>query len=57
MQLINGAQFLNVTYLFLLFAAAPCAAEFETCMVPLTCIYASLDSHKFDLIIEVLNLI
>ena len=57
MQVINGAQFLNITFLFLLFgdAAVP---VFVTVIVPLTCMYASLQSHKFDLIIEVLlNLI
>ena len=57
MQVINGVQFLNITFLFLLFgdAAVP---VFATVLVPLTCMYASLQSHNFDLIIEVLlNLI
>ena len=42
MQLINGAQFLNATFLFLLFGAEYCAAMFVTSIVPLTCMYASL---------------
>ena len=55
-QLVNGAQFLNITYLFLLFAtAAP--AVLLTDIFLLTSIYASLQSHKLDLSIAVLNLI
>ena len=42
MQLIHGAPYLRVTFLFLLFAAAPCAAVLGTVLVPLTCMYASL---------------
>ena len=40
MQLVNGAQFLNITFLLALFGAAAvyCAAV----IVPLTSIYASL---------------
>ena len=56
MQLVNGAQFSN-TYLLVLFAAASSAAMFRTAIVPLKCMYASLQSLKFDLIIDVLNLI
>ena len=41
-QLINGAQFLNITFLLVLFAAAPSAAVLLTLIVPLTRIYASL---------------
>ena len=46
-------------YLFLsiLFAAAPTAAVLLTDIFPLTSIYASLQSHKLDLSIAVLNLI
>ena len=56
MQLINGAQFLNITFLFVLFAAGPSAAVSLTVTYPLTSIYGSLQSHKLDLRINVLNL-
>ena len=42
MQLVNGAQFLNITFLLVLFAAAPSAAVLLTVIFPLTSIYASL---------------
>ena len=42
MQLVNGAQFLNMTILLVLFAAAPAPAVLLTVIVPLTIIYASL---------------
>ena len=42
MQLINGAQFLNITFLLVLFASAPAAAVLLTLIVPLAIIYASL---------------
>ena len=41
-QLVNGAQFLNITFILVLFAAAPAAAVLVTLIVPLTRIYASL---------------
>ena len=41
MQLVNGAKFLNITFLLVLFAAAPAAAVLLTVIVPLTRIYAS----------------
>ena len=41
MQLINGAQFLHVTFLFLLITAAAFSV-FGTSIVSLTCFYASL---------------
>ena len=41
-QLVNGAQFLNITFLLVLFTAAPAAAVLLTPIVPLTRIYASL---------------
>ena len=41
-QLVNGAQFLNITFLLILFAAAPLAAVLLNDMFPLTSIYASL---------------
>ena len=41
MQLVNGAQFLNITFVFLLFGTAA-APVFWTVIVPLTCMYASL---------------
>ena len=57
MQLVNGAQFLNITVLLALFAASPAAAVFATVTVHLKSLYASLESHKRGLNIEVLNLI
>ena len=41
-QLVNGAPFLNITFLLALFAAAPAAAVLLTVIVPLTSMYASL---------------
>ena len=42
MQLANGAQFLNITFLLVLFASASAAAVSLTVIVLLTRIYASL---------------
>ena len=42
MQLVNGAPFLNITFLLVLFAAAGAAAVLLTVIVPLTRMYASL---------------
>ena len=43
MHLVNGAQFLNITFLLLLFVAAPAAAAvLLIVLVPLTRIYTSL---------------
>ena len=42
MQLINGTQFSNFTYLFLLFGVASVAAVFWIVIVPFTSTYASL---------------
>ena len=42
MQLINGGQVLNTTFLLVLFTAAPVVAVFGTIIVPLTSMYASL---------------
>ena len=42
MQEVKGAQFLNITFLLVLFAAASAAAVLLTVTVPLTRIYASL---------------
>ena len=42
MQLINGAQFLNITFLLVLFALASAAALLLIVIVPLTTIYTSL---------------
>ena len=39
MQLVNGVQFLNITFLLALFGAA--SASFATVTVPLATIYAS----------------
>ena len=41
-QLVNGAQFLNITSLLILSAPAPAAAVLAILIVPLTKIYASL---------------
>ena len=41
MQSVNGAQFLNITFLFLLFGAAP-VPVLLTVIAPLTGMYASL---------------
>ena len=56
MQLVNGVKFLNITFLSVLFGAAA-VPVFTTVIDPLTSIYASLQSHKLDLNIEILNLI
>ena len=48
MQLVNGAQFLNITFLLVLFEAAPSSAVLLTDIFPLTSIYVSLQSHKLD---------
>ena len=42
MQLVNGAQFLNITFLLVLLAATPAAAVLSTVIFRLTRIYASL---------------
>ena len=41
MQVIKGAQFLNITFLLVLFASVPAAAVLLIPIVPLTRIYAS----------------
>ena len=50
-----GHNFLNITFLLVLFAAAPAAEVLLTVTFPLTSIYASLKSHKQDLSTDVLN--
>ena len=42
MQLVNGAQFLNITFLLILSASASAAAVLLTVIATLTRIYASL---------------
>ena len=42
MQLVNGAQFLNITFLLVSFTGAAAAAVFGTVIVALTCMYALL---------------
>ena len=42
MLLANGAKFLNVTFLLVLFTGPAAAAMFGTVTVPSTCMYASL---------------
>ena len=44
MQLVNGAQFLNITFLFLLFGAAA-VPLFGIAIVPLTCMYHNNHIH------------
>ena len=39
MQLVNGAQFLNITFLLVLFAVAPAGAVLLTVIFPLTSRY------------------
>ena len=56
MQLENGAQFLNITFLALLLGAAA-VLVLLTVIFPLPSIYASLQLHKLDFSIVVLNLI
>ena len=42
MQLVNGAQFLNIIFLSTLIPAAAGGSVFQTVTVPLTSIYALL---------------
>ena len=58
-QLVNGGQFLNATPLSLSSARQAAALSPAPVIVifPLTRIYASLQSHKLDFSIAVLNLI
>ena len=42
MQIVNGAQFLNITFLLVLFAKAVATAVLLTVIVPLTRMYSSL---------------
>ena len=59
MQLVNGTQFLNATPLSLSSACLAAASSPATVIVifSLTRIYTSLQSHKLDSSIVVLNLI
>ena len=41
-QIVNGSQFLNITFLLALFASASAAAVLLTVIVPLTRMYTSL---------------
>ena len=45
MQLINGAQSLNITFLLVSFTGAAVTAKFGPFIVPLTCLYASHYNH------------
>ena len=56
MQSVNGPRLLNVTFLLVLFNTTPAASLFGTVIVPLIRMFASLESHKLDLIMDVLNL-
>ena len=42
MQLVNGAKILNITFLLVLFTAAPATAVFGSAAVPLTIYNASV---------------
>ena len=42
MQSVNGAQFLNNTFLLILFIAAPAAAVFGTAIVLLASMYSPI---------------
>ena len=56
---VNGAHFLNIAYL--LFSSSCIASGVAPApaavMVPLTSMYVSLKSHKFDFNVVVLNLV
>ena len=56
MQSVNGAQFLNITFLFVSFGVTA-VSLFGIVIVPLTCMYASPWLHKLDFSLEFLNLI
>ena len=56
-RLRDAAHLSNIIFLSVLNSVTPSAALFGTVIVSLTCIYASLSSHKLDFSIEVLNLI
>ena len=59
MHLVNGAQFLNTTILFLsfilLFASLTLFGPPAIVIVRIRSIYTSLSSHKHDLNVENLN--
>ena len=55
MQLVNGAQFLNITFLLVLFAAGAPTAVLLTVIFSLTCISTII--NKLDLNTDALNLI
>ena len=57
MQSVNGAQFLNITFLLVLLASALGPAVLLTDISPVTSRYVSQQSHKLDLRIDILNLI
>ena len=42
MQSVNGVRFLNISFIFVLFASASVSVVFATDITPLTSIYASL---------------
>ena len=56
MESVKEAQYLNIISLLVLFTTAPAAGAFGAVIVRLTSMYALLQSHKFDLIIHILNL-
>ena len=57
MQSVNEAQFLSNTFLSALFGAAAAVFVLGTIIVPLKFMHTSLELHKLDSKIEVLNLI
>ena len=42
MQVLNGAPFLNITFILVLFTAELAASVFETVIVALKCMFVSL---------------
>ena len=56
MQSVNEIHFLNIIFLLVLFTSALAATVFGTVILPLTSMYESIKSYKFDLIVDVLNL-
>ena len=56
-QSVNGVQFFNITFLFVLFTSAVVVKVLTTVIVPSTSMYASLQSQKLELNIAVSNLI
>ena len=52
MELVNGAQFLNITFSLALFAAVPLAAVFGTVIVLLSCMMHPYDHINLTLTLK-----